>query len=898
MRTALCLIFFAIASTIVYSQQKDNSLTERINDLLLDSRFQEAIDLAGSGSGNEATPIILENKKAEALTRMGKLDEAETVLARIQTQLTAQPNDFLKAITQTNAGFLQLNQGRSDLAEVSLKDAVSGFEKSGQQASSEAAQAMANLGLVYMSSGKYAQAEEQLLMALSLRQSVLKNAHELIAATYNDLGLVYSQTDKDKALDYFEQAQNIYIKLHGKTHPKIAITSINTGILYRDLELYGDAVNNFEAAWQIWENVYPQSHPAKAIVLYNLGQTYLQMKDQKAAMGYYERAHKMYADSYGPKHPEVAYVLNAIGNLQLAQAHFDEALDTYQKALQANVQDFNDPDISANPARENYYHGTRLLHTLLFKAQAFESRYLGKSLRFTDLKEALVVLGKCDSLIDRLRQHSTNESDKLLLGTIANEVYSDGVRIAYEAGLNAVKKKPYFKKAFYFAEKSKSAVLLESISDANAKSFAGIPADLLEEEKNLKSAIALTAQKLAQKPLPEEERSLRQTSFNLNRSYEAFIQKLEHRFPEYFNLKFNTASPSIEQLQGELDDKTALLSYFIDEKNNQLYIFLIRKRDYSISHRVLPKDFDKYITGLRNGLYFNEINTFKKSAYELGGVLVPKIPRAIKSLVILPTGRLGTIPFETLLTENPAKVSNYRHMPYLMNRFSVRYEFSAGLILQKPKESEAMTSPSIFLCAPVTFPEKDRLGELPGTEAEVRGISKLFTEKNLTSAAFTYAQADENLVKTGSLKNYDLLHFATHGIVDESNPELSRIFLRSDSATEDGNLFSGEIYNLELDANLVTLSACQTGLGKILKGEGVIGLSRALIYAGAKNIMVSFWSVADESTSILMKNFYQNLLENPQADFSEDLRQAKLNLLQTETYSAPFYWAPFVLIGF
>lgn len=779
---------------MIYGQQKDSDLTERINNLLLDSRFQETIDLIDTESTSQTTSVILENKKAEALTRLGKLGDAEKILTNIQTKLKTQPNDFLKAITQTNIGFLQLNLGRNDLAEESLQNAIMGFEKSGNPGSAEAAQALANLGLVYMSLGKYAQAQEQLHMALSLRQAGLKNAHELIAATYNDLGLVYSQTDKDKVLDYFD--------------------------------------------------------------------------------------------------------LNAIGNLQLAQSRFDEALHTYQNALQANVQDFNDNDLKANPALRNYYHGTRLLHSLLFKAQALESRYLGKSLKFTDLKEALTVLDKCDSLIDQLRQHSSNESDKLLLGIIANEVYSDGVRMAHEAGLNAFKKKPYFKKAFYFAEKSKSAALLESISDSNAKSFAGIPDDLLEEEKNLKTAITLTAQKLAQKPSPEEEKSLRETSFNLNRSYKAFIQKLEHQFPEYFNLKFNSASPSIEQLQAMLNDKTALLSYFIDDKNNHLYIFQIRKKNYAIFHRVLSTEFDKYITGLRNGLYFNEMSTFKQSAYELARVLVPGIPSGIKELVILPTGRLGIIPFEALLTRNPEKITNYKYMPYLINRFSLRYEFSAGLILQKSKDPKILTSPSIFLCAPVTFAEKDNLGELPGTEAEVSEISKLFTEKNLRSAAFIHAQADEKLVKAGSLKNYDLLHFATHGVVDESNPELSRIFLRSDSKAEDGNLFAGEIYNLELNASLVTLSACQTGLGKIFKGEGVIGLSRALVYAGAKNIMVSFWSVADKSTSILMKDFYQNLLENTQPDYSHNLRQAKLNLLKTEQYSAPFYWAPFVLIGF
>jgi CHAT domain-containing protein/Tfp pilus assembly protein PilF len=893
-----CILTLLTGNPILFAQQNEKDISEKINNLMLDSRFKEVIDLIDSQGLPEAESIILQNKKAEAFTRLGRLSEAETTLDEILVQLDRQPDDFQWALTNTNVGFLQLSQGRNDLAQESLQNAIAAFTRSDNARSLELAQALANLGLVYMSTGKYAQAEEQLHMALSLRLSKMADTHELIAATYNDLGLVYSQTDKNKGLDYFEKALVIYSQLHGKEHAKIAIASINTGIIYRDLELYGDAVNNFETSLKIWNKVYPEPHPAKAIALFNLGQTYLRMKDAKAAMAYYEQSYKIYEQSYGPKHPEVAYVLNAIGNLQVAQGDFDKALDTYQKAMQANVPDFNDPDVKKNPSLGNYYHGTRLLHSLLFKAQAFEARYLKKSLRFSDLSEALISLSKCDTLIDHLRQQSTNESDKLQLGIIANEVYGDGVRIAHEAGINAISKAPFFRQAYYFAEKSKSAVLLESISNAHAKSFAGIPEDLLEQEKQLKSQMTLTARQLSQKQSPDEEHNLRQTAFELSQKYESFEKNLANQFPEYFNLKFNAASPSIEQLQHLLPENTAVLSYFTDEKNNHLYIFLVRKNTYRILHHTLPDDFNKFITGLRNGIYFSELKTFKRSAYELGRILIPRLPSQVKEVVILPSGKLGVIPFETLLTSKAERNNDFKTLPYLVNDFAVRYEFSAGLIFQKSTRPKNEHSPSIFLCAPVTFPQNNRLGELPGTETEVREIAKLFSGKNLQNATFIRTKADESLVKTGGLKNYNLLHFATHGIVDEVNPELSRIYLQSQSEEEDGNLFAGEIYNLELNANLVTLSACQTGLGKIFKGEGVIGLSRALVYAGAKNIIVSFWSVADESTSLFMMDFYQKLLSNPQPYYSRDLRLAKLSLLKNEKYAAPFYWAPFVLIGF
>jgi CHAT domain-containing protein len=540
----------------------------------------------------------------------------------------------------------------------------------------------------------------------------------------------------------------------------------------------------------------------------------------------------------------------------------------------------------------------------MYKAQALEAKHLGETLKESELTLGLKTLQAADSLIDQIRQQITNESDKITLGAIANEVYGDGVRIAYLLSDVALRhRKTYRELSFYFAEKSKSAVLLEAISDTNAKSFANIPDDLLEEEKSLKAAIALISQKLAQKPSVEEEKYLRETLFSLNRAYQDFTKRLENQYPEYFNLKFNSASPTTAQLQKLLPKKTAMLSYFIDEdernpENSRLYTFMLTQKKFRIIDSRLPVEYDKYITGLRNGLYFSEIRTFTATSRALHKLLIPMfMPRGIEDLVIIPTGRMGVIPFEVLMEKDPAEKTDFNKLPYLIKKYSIRYEFSAGLILQKKQDPASVWITSVMLCAPVRFPEKDNLNDLPGTETEVNTISKLFQSKNIPNRIFLNNQANETEIKSGKLKDYSLIHFATHGIVDETSPELSRIYLQSDSEAEDGNLFAGEIYNLQLNANLVSLSACQTGLGKISKGEGVIGLSRALVYAGAKNIIVSFWSVADESTAELMTDFYKYLLENPSASYSSDLRQAKLGMLNSK-YASPYYWAPFILIGF
>jgi len=891
---ALCLL---LSSLIAYAQHVS---PQKLDSMLLDANYEGVLQLTSSyQSLNTLTDIQIICKRVQSLIRSGNLNEARSWIEKLiaaGNQLTSD-KDFALAIIYSEKGSLHLNEGRNDLALEALQQAIESFERSGNSNTLETAQAIATLGIIYNVTGKGQQAEEQLIKALALRREKLPENHELIAASYNDLGLVYISIDPEKSLDYYDKALEVYQQIHDENHPKIAIANTNLGVVYRELKFYGDAVNSLETALAIWDKIYAQPHPSKAFVLSNLGQTYLKMNDMPAAEGYYNRALKMYRDSYGTKHPDIAATLNAMGSIKISQRKYDEALNFYQEAIQANINEFNNSNIEVNPPVDNYYNGNVLLYSLLFKAEAFEARHFGRSLKFSDLLLSIAAIQKCDTLLENLRNQITNESDKITLGVMANEVYSDGVRIAQTLALNAWKKKPYRELAFYFAEKSKSAVLQDAISDANAKSFAGIPQELLEEEKYLKALAAYCNQQLALKPAPDEEQSLRDILFKVNRDYEAFVTNLEEKFPEYYNLKFNVKAPSIPDIQSKLNAHTAVISYFMDEKNNRLYTFVITQNKYKIIDAEIPSDFDKQITGLRNSLFYNEINIYKSTAETLSSAIVPDIPSGISHLIIIPTGRMGVIPFEALLTKSIKNISDYSQFPYLINQYSVSYEFSAGLILQKSNFPKKAASPSILLCAPINFTSNSNLGTLPGTEAEVNQIEKLFTSKNLKAEKLMNELADEDQIKSSAIKEYRYLHFATHGIVDEENPELSRIFLNQ-GKREDGNLYSGEIYNLDLDADLVTLSACETGLGKISRGEGVIGLSRALVYAGARSIIVSFWSVADESTSQLMSDFYSHLLSGQTNDFSGALRAAKLNMIRQPKYAAPYFWAPFVILGY
>jgi CHAT domain-containing protein len=884
----ILLLLTIIACHTAYGQRE----LQEIDNLIIDGQFDKAL-IVIEQQKNVAPAFPLLNKKAEVLIRQGKYDEAEQLLASLATE---QRSNVELAALKTNRGLLYLNIGRNDLASDNLEDALRRWDAEGKSQTLEAAQTQSHIGNLFRSTGKYVQAEEQLTMSLMTRQKLLNEKHELIAASLNDLGLLYSQTDMDKALSYYEKALSLYEGLHGKDHPKIAIANTNMAYIYSRMELFGDAVNNFENALAIWNKMYPGAHPSKAFVLFSLGTTNERMKNLPAAKQYYEKALAIYRETYKTKHPEIARVLNALGNIEKADNKFPAALAYYEKAMEANHPHFAAKAIGDNPTVGAFYDGNVLLYSLLYKAQTLEASHFGRTLRFKELLEAIRTLQSCDTLIDRLRQQTRNEGDKIALGTIAAEVYADGVRICAEAAHAALNKSTYLKQAFYFAEKSKAAVLTGAISDANAKSFAGIPASLLDQEKQLKAAIAMVSQKLAQMPEAKEEQYLRETYYELNRGYELFSHHLEQEYPAYYNLKYNNAAPSVDEIAKRLQPGSLLLSYFIDDKNSRLYLFKLTSKGLTLEQRSLPVQFDRYLVGLRNSLFYSDLATYREASAILSALLLPKLSGATTDLIIIPTAKLGTIPFEALLTRKATATDTYQTMPYLARKASVRYEFSCGLILQKQVRKKVENS-SILLCAPVTFASAS-VSDLPGTEEEVQTISSLFDHRKLPTRVLLRDKADELTIKNAELKRYSLVHFATHGLVDEKNPELSRIFLNSGHGSEDGNLYAGEIYNLELNADLVTLSACQTGLGKIAKGEGVIGLSRALVFAGARNCMVSFWSVADESTAALMKDYYTILLNSPTHNYSATLQQAKLNLINSGQYSSPFYWAPFILIGF
>jgi CHAT domain-containing protein len=418
------------------------------------------------------------------------------------------------------------------------------------------------------------------------------------------------------------------------------------------------------------------------------------------------------------------------------------------------------------------------------------------------------------------------------------------------------------------------------------------------------------------------------------------ISTFENQYPRYHNLKYGQNRVSVEQLQNSIDGNTALISYL--ESDSSITAFLITPEQMKIARTKKADNYTRLIKRLRMKLtssYTRQKDEYIKVAQRLYQQLFPmELPEKINNLVIIPDGKMALIPFETLLTkkniQNPNDFSQY---PYLIKQYNISYSYSAELYhrtlpKKQTKEVEVTSLHDWLALAPVFDREKTGvtslrtremlsnldsfsndsvntrgrllngryISSLPGTKEEVKKVFKQFDRKDKKALVQLHEKASEEYVKSGKLKKFKFLHFASHGIVNTKKPELSGIILAQDSTSqEDCILHTGEMYNLNLNADLTVLSACETGLGKIREGEGLIGLTRALLYAGSKNIIVSLWKVADVSTTELIVDFYNNFLDKkPEArSYTEALRQAKLKMISNEKYAHPFYWSPFILVG-
>jgi CHAT domain-containing protein/Tfp pilus assembly protein PilF len=535
--------------------------------------------------------------------------------------------------------------------------------------------------------------------------------------------------------------------------------------------------------------------------------------------------------------------------------------------------------------------------------------------------------------IERLRATALNtEPGRASFAGRSRAVYAETADLLYDLHRES--------EALEIAERGRARAFLDML----AVSRSGLPNELTPGQHSREDAI-LARITAAQKDLwkegitPEEEKKHQVELSAAEDNLEAFHLEVRQNNPRYASIQY-PEPVSVSQIQNRLlDEHTALVEFLLGEKRSLVWVVTKSK----ITTAVLPayKDIEEQVAAYRRVLtertsaltLHQSLSQVSRLGANLYGSLFRPIEAAAGTsqiLIIVPDGALDYLPFEALVAGSSSGMAGMGEPAYLVEKFSFVYGPSASALLMVQTMNREVSAPAKMLLAfgdpvmssssssnssksrsevsrsapepPETLVTEDytergfSLVRLPYTRDEVLAISKLFPVSQ--RRVYLGDEASEEAVKTEKLTEFRYIHFASHGFIDEAKPGRSGILLsRSRQSAEDGVLQMGEIMRLRMNADLVTLSACSTGLGKLVSGEGILGLTRAFLYSGARNVTVSLWDVNDSATAALMKVYYRNLNQN--AAKSGALRQAKLRLLggKNPAWRHPYYWAAFVLVG-
>jgi len=806
-------------------------------------------------------------------------------LANQAQSLTEEKGDYAKATLILNT---LLNVGRQINSPLGIGNALVG------------------LGDVYVAQGDYLRAADNYQQVMKLAEGF--NSKEAVAAVSVKLGNIhYHQGNFALAMEYYQRSAQAYEELGSKV--EITYPLLNIGNAHFSQGNYAQALEYYQRVLKIYEKF--SARAGTAYLLNKIGEVYAAQGKYAEAIESYEKSLKLY-EELGNKQM-AAYPLNNSGNVSLAQGHYREAAALSTRAADI-ARESNDPEILW---------------------QALTSK--GKALRaLNEADAARASFSEAIAVIEQLRHTLVgNEQDQ--------QLFFENKTAPYYAMVDLLVARNNWAEAFAYAERAKGRILLDVLKSGRENiSKATTPEEQKQESKLNEAILSLNSQLRRENLLPRPDRErpgTLETKLKTARlDYEAFQTRLYASHPELKAQRGQAEPLTLDETAALLPDaKTALLEYVVTQE--RVYLFAISRSETAKDTRpgvvlkvypinIKPSELAERIAGLRQKITSNALG-FREPARELYDLLIKPAQTELAgktTVCLIPDGSLWELPFQALLSgENKYLLED--HALFYAPSLSVLREMkkresqrAAAVSTGQTNLNEASTikvsmntpstsrtllafgNPALSELAVTQARSMNRdqtFGPLPEAEREVKSLTQFY--RPTESKILVGAEAREETVKAEGGR-YKVLHFATHGTLDDSNPMYSRLVLASASDHEDGFLEAREIINLNLNAELVVLSACQTARGRVAAGEGLIGMAWAFFVAGTPTTVASQWNVDSASTTLLMTNFHQLLTSQEsksgaRATKAEALRGAALKLLSNARYRHPFYWAGFVMIG-
>ncbi len=719
--------------------------------------------------------------------------------------------------------------------------------------------------------------------------------HGVIAGIYRDMG------ESNLASQHYKTA----ITLNKKTDdPKKALGWYYQGLgeTMKNDSLYSEAIKNFRTAYDLYlkDNANPR---LVTYLLQNLADTYALVGDEREFYATLRVLFDKFKALGMMQGRQASETFVFIGNHHYRKEQLDSALHYYQRALVASTPGFHPKTVAENPSEEiigfNYY-----VHTALSKkAAAFRKKFVANndsscwSNSFKSLRLAERLLS--------LERNTLDMQDAQWEFLDRNyDIYEDIISLLLDAG-ESLPQDTLYALAFQYFEQSKSRTLADALISAERTTQLGFQDTLLNRHSQLKREL-LTAQdklnrEIENEPRPEVVTRLREQIVKVDRSIQNCKLEIEKKFPGYFNVKYGYQPPSLEKILKTLaKDDRVIIEYFWGK--DWIYGLAVSQEEISFQRigkpNVIGAMIDSLLQHFEEGSVstsLKDFNRFASNAFQLHEYLIKPFQRILinkRRLQINPDGQVSKVPFEIMLQEDGTgdKV-NYRNLKFMIKSYAIAYAYSSSLLVDQ--SHRAVSKPS-FLAVGSAL---SNMGNVVQSADVGQGELDLLSHRFADGKFLTGDAATESNFKRMS-PDYDIIHLAIHGSGDASKDFSARLYFSPEhGAPDDGQLNAYELYGLKLNAALAVLTACESGLGKGYKGEGMMSMASAFTSSGCENILMSLWKVNDQASNVLMEDFYAHLLDGAAVD--EALREAKLRYLERsdELSADPKIWAPLVAYG-
>lgn len=858
--------------------------------------------------------------------KTGQYSKAEKLYKqniRTRNQVLAKAeNQFITSIkykninTSNNLAALYYITGRYAEAEALYLFVIDEKKSIAKKHPAAYANSLNNLASLYNLMGRYEESESLHLQTLEIRKNALGIGNPQYAQSLNNLALLYNKIGRNNdAEKYYLKTLAIYEEIIGEKGSKYAIALSNLAGVYMNYQRYTKAKELYTQALAIQQKALGENHNICATGLSNLGDIASSTNDYSEAEKFYQQALNIYQKSFPIFHPSYLKVLNLLAQTHLAQGNSKEAWTYLYTAVNNNThQDSTAMEINLawskkiatadHSSQEELNTSFELMYKLLVKANKPDQQ--------------LIVAKLALQILEQTRNEYNSNEDKLRTLAQSNDWTIKALQTLYNINQGGQSVQAA---ALTLAEANKSVLLKEAAQTRQAHIFGELPDTLAEQEQHIqkqlaKNKAALLEAKYANKPLDKLYAQRNQ----LNQKIDSLNKHIAQHYPKYSNYKSNKTAITIQEIQDDLDNKTAIVEYVLSDSS--IYSFYIDKSIAKFHKMDIPlTELNKKIKALRHNFtntqriidesqqVFEEYTSLAHWFHKQ--LIAPTLVQnpAIKHLIFITDRGLGHLPFESFLVEPPSsKELNFGQLHYLVKDYQISYDYSASL--WKENNAKTQQNNGNFLAIAGNYQQqlsddvakfrlpyyqnlRKVLGPLKGAKNEVNDLAKTFEGKFVTDSLL-----GERFFKDNADK-YGIIHLAMHGILNQKNPLLSGLaFSENGDSSENNFLQAHEISHKQLQAALVVLSACETGYGNFEAGNGIASLARAFMYAGVPSLVVSLWQVNDQSTALIMESFYKNLADG--VDKSTALQKAKLDYLQNiknPLAKHPAFWSPFVLLG-